>query len=203
MEPDQGPFKHGKRARLALLILILVTLTLLAAATITSGIVLTMGDWARLEFGLALTLKILWGGCLLLVAGTLLTWVTIIGWKFRKLAPGQGPTALLKAVAAGVEPPAWAKSGWTSFTCTVVMVSMLGAAVLASVLIWILGDFVQFRDPLFLALKLIWASVWVLLIATVLVRLSIFARQKRRQDRERRKRPPGPDLPDGQGPRST
>src|SRR5262245_47357839 len=105
----------GKAPRLALLILTVVLLSVLGATIVTTLILGVFGNWQTHRFGLTLTLKIMWGGWLVLLAGTLLTWVTIIGWRFRKAIRGRGPIALLRSVAAGVEPPAWAKTGWTSF----------------------------------------------------------------------------------------
>src|SRR5205085_1421402 len=99
---------------------------------------------------------------------------------FRKLRPGKGPTALAKALEAEIKPASWFKRGWTSFTITVVLVSLFGTAVLASVLIWIIGDWKDHPSPLVLSLKIIWGAWWVLCIATVLVRVALFNKERKK-----------------------
>src|SRR5438105_9903707 len=126
-------------SRLAALISTIVLLTLLVAFGIATLVICLAGDWDEDARGLMLTLKIMWGTWFVAVAATALTRVTIFGWRFRKLRPGEGPTALAKALAAEIKPASWFKTGATSFTITVVLVSLFGVAVLASVLIWILG----------------------------------------------------------------
>lgn len=166
---------------LGLLISILVLVTLLVSFTITSLVLWGMGDWERHEWGIKLTLKIMWGSWFVLVTATVLTWVTKVGWHFRRLVPDRAPMALLKAIQAGIEPYAWAKTGWTSFSITVALVSLFGTAVLASVLLWIIGDWKEDEGALTLALKLIWGIWWVLCIATVLTRVAIFGVQRNRR----------------------
>jgi hypothetical protein len=168
----------NSRSRLAVLIAILALATLLMAFAITSLVLALAGDWEKHTDGLTLALKIMWGLWLLTFAAVILTGVTIFGWRFRKAQPGRGPAALARAIAEGFQPASWLKTTATSFTITVVLVSLLGGAVLASVLIWILGDWDKAEGPLTLALKLIWGAWWVLCIATVLVRVAIFGWQR-------------------------
>jgi hypothetical protein len=179
----------SKRSRLAILICILVLMTVLVAISTASLVLWLVADWEKHAWALTLTVKIMWGSWAVLLTATLLTWVTIFGWKFRRPQPGQGPMALLRSIAAGEEPSAFAKTTGTSFVFTVVLVSLTGVAVLASVLLWILGNWAQFAGPLTLALKWIWGSWWVLVIATVLVRLAVFDQQRR----NRKKPPSGTD----------
>ena len=91
--------------------------------------------------------------------------------------------ALLRSIAAGEEPSASAKTGWSSFTFTVVLVSLLGTGLLALVLLWILGDWEQYRGPLDVAWRIILAAIYVLVIATVLTRVAIFGMQRKKLKR--------------------
>ena len=79
------------------------------------------------------------------------------------------------------------------------LVSLFGAAIVASVLLWIFGDWSEDGGQLGVILRLIWAAWWVLAIATVLVRVALFGARLNRQRRERLQqgeaRPP--DLPAG------
>jgi hypothetical protein len=170
-------------SRLAFLIVAIVLLTLFIAFTITSVIMGLMGDWEDHSDGLELTLKIMWGAWLTALAASFLTYVTAFGWRFRKLRPGEGPAALWRDLAADIKPSSWFKSGATSFTVTVILVSLFGAAFLASVLVWIIGDWNESKS---IAMKAIWGSWWVLCIGTVLVRVALFTKQRRlaRQARE-------------------
>src|SRR2546423_10158349 len=150
------------RTQLAGLISALVIVTLFVAFGIASLVLALAGDWEEYSWALTLTLKIMWGTWVIATAATSLTFVTMFGWRFRKLRPGEGPTALAKALAAEIKPASWFKRGSTSFTITVVLVSLFGTAVLASVLIWIVGDWQLHRSPLVLSLKIIWGTWWVL-----------------------------------------
>jgi len=168
------------RGRLAILIVTIVLLTLLVAFSSASLAIWLAADWQRFAWGLTLTLKIMWGSWLVLFVAALLTYATFIGWKFRKARPNEGPAALMRAVAEGMKPSAWLKRGPDSFTITVVLVSLLGATVLASVLIWIIGDWEHSAWALQLSMKIIWGTWWVLCIVTVLVRIAIFRHQRRK-----------------------
>src|SRR5205807_470740 len=88
------------------------------------------------------------------------------------------------------------KSASASFTITVVLVSLFGAAFLASLCLWIIGDWSEGGGPLLVAIKIIWGTWWVLAIATVLVRVAIFGAHRRRARQEKERR----DEPDGQAP---
>ena len=166
------------RSQLAGLISALVLVTLFVAFGIASLVLLLAGDWIEYQWALTLTLRIMWGTWIIAATATLLTFVTMFGWHFRKLRPGEGPTALAKALAAEIKPASWFKRGSVSFTITVVLVSLFGTAVLASVLIWVIGEWEPYQGPKVLALKLIWGTWWVLCIVTVLVRVALFNRER-------------------------
>lgn len=167
------------RSSVVALVINIALVTLLFAAVLVSAILGLAGNWQKHDSGLSLALKILWGVWLVLFVANLLTHATIAGWKFGRPRPSEWPAALRKAFAEGVRPPSWFKGRAASFTITVVLVSLLGAAVLASVCLWIIGDWDTEAGPLGLTLKIIWGSWWVLVIITVLVRITIFDRQRR------------------------
>jgi hypothetical protein len=195
------------RSRLAALIANLVLLTLLVAFAIATLVIRLAGDWERHSWGLMLTLKIMWGSWLLLFATVVLTRITIAGWRFRKLRPGEMPAALRRAIAEGIKPASLFESGTTSFTITVVLVSLLGAATLASVLIWIIAGQENTR-PRDIALRIIWGTWWVLCIVTVLVRVALFNQQRRKAKQANAKAAapqapaPSPNGENGEGGRS-
>jgi hypothetical protein len=148
----------------------LMVACILGAAAITSTV---------LGWGLSLAERIVWGCCLVAALAVILTRVTIFGWNFRRYfrwpQEGGGPPA--PPPPPGVLPrPArapWGKSGAASFSITVVLVSLTGAAAVALAVLWILRDVLG--DWVFwLVFKIIGASWWVLCIATVLVRLAVF-----------------------------
>ncbi len=183
------------RSRLAALITNIVVLTLLVAFAIATLVLRLAGDWEAHAWGLTLTLKIMWGSWLLLLATVVLTRVTIAGWRFRKLRPGEVPAALRRAIADGIKPASLFKTGTTSFTITVVLVSLLGVATLASVLIWVIYTQEDTR-PRDIALRIIWGTWWVLCIITVLVRVALFNKQRKQALHARR--PPTPPSENGQ-----
>ena len=176
------------RFRLAALISNIVLLTLLILASLTSVVLWLVGDWQKYGWGLGLTLRIVWGLWLLAFAATFLTRATIVGWHHRKAWPSEWPAALYKAFSEGGRPPSWFKSGVASFTITVILVSLMGASVLASVLLWIIGNWQTDAGPLGLTLKIIWGSWWVLVIVIVLVRVAIFEKQRRQAAQARAQR---------------
>ena len=167
------------RSSLAALISNIVLLTLLVLASLTTLLLWLAGDWEKYGWGLGLALKAVWGLWLIAVVATFLTRATIVGWHHRKAHPSEWPAALYKAFSEGGRPPSWFKSGAASFTITVILVSLLGAAVLASVLLWIIGDWQTHSGPLVLSIKIIWGAWWVLVVATVLVRIAIFEHHRR------------------------
>ena len=180
--------------RLATLIVSLVLMTLLFAFFSASLAIWLAGDWARYGQGLTLTLKIMWGSWLVLFAAALLTAATIMGWRYRKARLSDAPAAMARALAEGMKPSALLKTAAISFTITVILVSLLGVAVLASVLIWIIGDWSgESAGALGLTLKIIWGTVWVLCIITVLVRVNIFRIQRNKAGYGRKPPPEGED----------
>ncbi len=166
-------------SRLFALISSIVLLTLAVAFGIVTLVLWLAGDWEEYSWGLWLTLKIMWGTWLIATAAITLTRVTMFGWQFRKLRPDAGPRALAMALAAEIKPASWFKSGSTSFAITVVLVSLTGAAFLASLLIWIIGDWRESRRALEVSYGAIWGSWWVLCIIIVLIRIGLFTRQRR------------------------
>ncbi len=184
----------SSRSHLAGLISTLVLLTLFVAFGIASLVLALAGNWDEYGVALTLTLKIMWGTWFVATAATILTFVTMFGWHFRKLRPGQGPAALARALAAQIKPAAWFKRGPTSFTITVVLVSLFGVAVLASVLIWIIGDWEAHRPPLVLSLKIVWGAWWVLCIVTVLIRVALFGKERRKAAQAQAELGPRPEL---------
>ena len=188
------------RHRLVTLILLVVVLTLLSACVATTIALAAAGNWEKHARGMTLALKIMWGIWALLAVATILTHLTMFGWRFRH-GPRQWPSAIYQTIKEGVEPPTWFKSGKTSFTITVVFVSLLGASCVATVLLWIVGDWREDGEALGLTIKIIWAAWWVLAIATVLVRVALFARQRRKQKEQAAEAAAGKaaGTPDGDG----
>ena len=176
------------RSSLTALISNIVLLTLLILAALTTVLLWLVGDWQKYGWGLGLVLRIVWGLWLLAFAATFLTRATIVGWHHRRAWPSEWPAALYKAFSEGGRPPSWFKSGAASFTITVILVALLGASVLASVLLWIIGTWQSDAGPLGLALKIIWGTWWVLVIVTVLVRVAIFENQRRQAAQARAQR---------------
>lgn len=173
-------------SRQGILISVIVLASVFAAFGLATLLLWMFGDWNRFAWGMTLTLKIMWGSWVIGFVATFLTHAGIAGWRFRKAHPGEGPRALMQAIAAGIKPAAWYKTPATSFTITVVLISLLGVAVLASVLLWILGEWNKAAGALGLTLKIIWGVWWVLCIATVLVRVAIFGLQRKKGSPPRR-----------------
>jgi hypothetical protein len=133
--------------------------------------------WQEYSWPRDLTLRILWGCCVVAVAATLLTRLTIIGWHLRRyFRPAEQSTPQRDPVSGGPRRPArapWYKSGALSFSMTVTLVSLTGATAIASAVIWIMGD--VFGDWLmWLILKIIWGVYWIAVIAIVLTRIGVF-----------------------------
>ena len=148
-----------------------------AGTVVATALIWGLGDWQRYPWALDLTLRILWGCCLVAVAATLLTRLTIIGWYFRRyFRPAEQAVPPPEPIGTGPRRPTtapWYKSGALSFSMTVTLVALAGAAVVASVVIYVLGD--VFGDALmWLILKCIWGVFWVVCIAVVLTRLGVF-----------------------------
>jgi hypothetical protein len=129
-------------------------------------------SWAR-----DLTLRILWGCCIVALAAALLTRVTIIGWYFRRyFRPAEQAVPPPDPVGAGTRRPSsapWYKSGALSFSMTVSFVATLGVTAVASCVIWIMGD--VFGDwIMWLILKILWGVAWMVCITIVLTRIGVF-----------------------------
>ena len=130
------------------------------------------GDWSR-----EVTLRIVWGCCIVACAATLLTRVTIIGWYFRRyFRPSEGAVPPPEPIGGGPRRPTaapWYKSGALSFSMTVTLVALVGVTAVASVVVWVLGDF--FGDWLmWVILKSLWGVMWIVCIAIVLTRIGVF-----------------------------
>ena len=152
-----------------------ITGSFLGATAVATALIVWLGDWEHYRWGLDLTLRILWGCCIVAIAATLLTRLTIIGWYFRRyFRPNEPPPP--DPVSGGLRRPArapWYKSGALSFSMTVTLVSLTGATAIASAVIWIMGA--VFGDWLmWLILKIIWGVYWVVAIAIVLTRIGVF-----------------------------
>ncbi len=150
--------------------------TFLAGTAVATALIVWLGDWEHYRWGLDLTLRIVWGCCIVAVAATLLTRLTIIGWYFRRYFRPSEPPPPPDPVSGGprrtVRAP-WLKSGTLSFSMTVSLVALTGATAIASAVIWVMGA--VFGDWLmWLILKIIWGVFWVAAIALVLTRIGVF-----------------------------
>src|SRR5262245_11592770 len=105
----------SKARAVAAFVSVVVVGTLFGAAVVATVVLYLVGDWEAYGWGLWLTLRIVWGVWLLLAVGGTLTWVTMLGWSFRRPRPEEAPAALKAVVAQGVRPAAWHKSPWMSF----------------------------------------------------------------------------------------
>jgi hypothetical protein len=185
------PTRPGK----GILIAYLVVLALLAGALIATALMWWLGDWGRHRGGLTLALRIVWGCWLVACLATVLTRVTIFSWYFRRYfrwppgGEGAGPAPPAPPAAPRPARAPWYKSGKASFSITVVMVSLTGAAAVATAVLWILED-VTGPWVFWLVFRILWATWWVLVIAAVLTRVSIFRRHMKRAVRD--EAPPQP-----------
>jgi hypothetical protein len=73
------------------------------------------------------------------------------------------------------------RSDKTGFFVTVILLALLAAAVALTIWVAVLDDWEAHKW----VVKVIWAVWWVLCIATVLVRVSVFRWQRRRDERAR------------------
>jgi hypothetical protein len=159
---------------MARLISTLGVIVLFVAMSIASACLWWLGNWDKHEFGLTLTLKILWGVWLVVLLAMILTRVTIFGWSFRnylRLDVAGPPLPRRPATAP------WYKSGVTSFTITVFIVSLTGVVAIAWAVLWILEDVIGV-DNFWLVFKIVGISYWVLLVGAVLTRIILFGKQK-------------------------
>ena len=159
---------------MARLISTLGVIALAVAMAIASACLYWLGNWEKHEFGLTLTLRILWGVWVVVLIATILTRVTIFGWSFRNYLrlDETGPPLPRRPATAP-----WYKSGVTSFTITVFIVSLTGVVAIAIAVLWILEDVIG-EEVFWLVFKILGISYWVLLIAAVLTRIILFGRQK-------------------------
>jgi magnesium-transporting ATPase (P-type) len=149
----------------------------LVVAIIATILIWQLGDWQNDGWALSLTLRILWGCCIVAIAAATLTRVTMVGWNFRRyFRAGEHATPPRDPVGVGVRRPTvapWYKSGILSFSMTVSLVAVVGATAIASAVIWVMGT--VFGDAvMWLILKIIWAVAWIAVIALVLTRVGVF-----------------------------
>jgi hypothetical protein len=81
------------------------------------------------------------------------------------------------------------RSDKTGFFVTIILLALLVAAVALTVWVAVLGDWEAHKW----IVKVIWAAWWVLCIVTVLVRVSVFRWQRRRDERARQQQTPSAD----------
>jgi hypothetical protein len=149
----------------------------LVGSIVATAAIWWLGDWQNYGWGLDLTLRILWGCCIVVLTAAMLTRLTIIGWYFRRyFRPAEQAVPPPDPVGAGTRRPTsapWYKSGALSFSMTLTLVGMAGATALASAVIWIMGD-VFGEWIMWLILKILWGVFWMVCIATVLTRIGVF-----------------------------
>ncbi|MGL4551116.1 MAG: hypothetical protein ACRC33_08010, partial [Gemmataceae bacterium] len=104
--------------------------------------------------------------------------VTVFGWSFRRYFRWDGEGDPPPGAPRPTKAP-WYKSPTASFGFTVAIVSVTGAAVIGTVVLYLLMDSVK-EDVFWLVVKILWGSWWVVLIALVLARVTIFGIQRRK-----------------------
>jgi hypothetical protein len=163
-------------------IVTLVALVHLVGVLIATACLELFGNWNRFGAGLRLTERILWGVWVVHAIAVVLTRVTIFGWNFRRYfrldENSSSPALPIRPTRAP-----WYKSGKVSFSTTVILVSLFGAAAIATAVMYILKD-VTGDWVFWLVFKIIWSSWWVLSIATVLTRLALFGNEKKKAAKE-------------------
>ena len=159
---------------MARLISTLGVVVLLVAVVIAHVCLRWLGNWEVYEFGLTLTLRILWGVWIVVLFATILTRVTIFGWSFRKYLrlDEAGPPLPRRPTTAP-----WYKSGVTSFAITVFIVSLTGVVAIAWAVLWILEDVIGI-EVFWMVFKIIGISYWILFVAAVVTRIILFGREK-------------------------
>jgi hypothetical protein len=164
------------RSGVTAFVLLIVVLSLLAAALVTTALLWWLGEWN--SYGGSLTFRIVWGACLATFLAMILTQAAIYGWQFRRYfgraEPGQTPTE-----PAAPPPPPWPKSGKASFSITIILVSLTGAAVVASMVLWVLSDLMS-EPALRWSVGGVWAAWWLGVLATVLTRVAHFGVQRKK-----------------------
>ncbi|MFO0843212.1 MAG: hypothetical protein U0797_12590 [Gemmataceae bacterium] len=165
----------------------IVVLALLAVTGVASAIIWGTGDWEQHAWGLALTLRILWGVWMVIALVTVLTRVTIFGWSFRRYARWAEDNMPAWTKFRPTKAP-WSKSAAVSFSFTVLLTWLTGACLIATAVMWILSE--QTGWWVFvLVFKIIWASWWVLMVALVVARNAVFGVQRRKALEEATNKP--------------
>jgi hypothetical protein len=164
------------------LISTLVVVCLLVATLVATVCLWLFVDRERYGFGLTLTLRILWGVWIVTLLAVFLTRVTIFGWSFRRYFRWQAEGPPPEQAPRPTRAP-WTKGSKTSFSITVVLVSMTGAAAVTTAVLWVLEDVIG-AWVFWLVSMIVWTSWWVGVIATVLTRVAIFDAQRQRAARQ-------------------
>lgn len=168
---------EGSIARRAWLILSLVVLVTLLGAVAANIFLVLLGDWDNHEAELTLAVRVIWVVWGLVAASIVLTRVTVFGWSFRKYFRWDGEGEPPPGTPRPIKAP-WYKSAAASFGFTVAIVSITGVAVLVTAILSLLLN--PFESQVYgLAVKIVWASWWVLLIILVLIRVTIFGLHRR------------------------
>jgi uncharacterized membrane protein len=154
-----------------------IAASFVGVAVVATVLIWCFGDWQNYAWPLDLTLRILWGCCIVAVVATTLTRVTIIGWRFRRyFRTAEHATPPPDPVGVGTRRPTvapWYKSGILSFSMTVSLVAVVGVTAITSAVIWVMGD--VFGDwVMWLILKILWSVAWIAVIALVLTRVGVF-----------------------------
>jgi hypothetical protein len=169
------------------LIISLVVLVLLGAVGATSALLVALGDWESHAEELRFANRVLWGTWIVAAVGVVLTRVTVFGWSFRKYfrweGEGEPPPNLPRPTRA-----IWYKSPSASFGFTVAMVALTGSVAVSTVILWVVGG-----PVMWLAIKVVWGCWWVIFIALVLARVSVFGIQRRKAVTEAEKCLTGPE----------
>lgn len=168
----------GKKAGWARTIPDLIVLGLLAASAVASLCLWFFGNWDEYGFWLALALRIVWGCWIVACLATVLTKVTIFGWTFRKYfrwpTAERPPDARIRPTRAP-----WVKSAAASFSFTVAMVSVTGAFAIAWAVMFILSGVVG-EWVYWLVSMILGVTWWVTMVTLVLVRVAVFAAQRKK-----------------------
>ncbi len=167
-----------RRSTKARLVPTLVVVGLLVATLIATVCLWLFVDQQRHGFALTLTLRILWGAWIVTLLAVILTRVTIFGWRFRRYFRWQGEEPPPQEAPRPTRAP-WTKGSKTSFSFTVVLVSMTGAAAVTTAVLWVLEDVIG-AFVFWLVSTIVWSAWWVGVIVIVLTRIAIFGMQRKR-----------------------
>jgi hypothetical protein len=174
----------------------LAVILLLVATTIATVCLWLFVDREHHGWGLSLTLHILWGCWIVALLATFLTRVAIFGWSFRRYFRWQSEGPPPQEAPRPTRAP-WTKGSKTSFSITVVLVSLTGATALAVVVLWILLAAEVISPETFrLVGKILGIGYWVGCIAIVLTRIIIFGSQRRKAVEQDKDRIPPPGNPE-------